>query len=204
MLPGFVETLSKFGQEKLEGCEQKEKTGKTKQKFKSLELAKELQLLLAYLWNSNRKYISAETFTEKLTDDHGCPIKAESIGKLYKNLLLSLNEALELEDSPLLELSDIKESQVLGMSELPPATSDQLAKTFILNTFFGSFKVFTKATDKDGFEAEVFATNAFGYVVVDADEESIYKGWEANYFAKTDSVQTPSVILFRVRLGISS
>jgi len=195
MLPGFVETLSKFVPEKLTCLDKENKTGKANRKLMSLELAKELQLLLAYLWNSNRKYVEAEVIIEKLVDDNGDPVKLEDIGKFHKNLLLRLNEALELEDSPFLEFSDCKESQVLGMSLLPPAISDQLIETYVFNTFFGSFEVFTKVIDKDGFETELSATNAFGYMIVDADKENIYKGWKTNYFIDTDSVQTPTVIL---------
>lgn len=192
-LPQFVENLCKFSVQNLPPLLNPEKPGKLKRKVLSLELLSELQCLFGYLWNSNRKYVQADSIASRLADDCGNPAKAGDVGEFHRNLLLRVNEALELAGQPKLEVSDTKESQALGMSVLPPVITEQLAKSFVLNYCFGSFQVVTKAVDKDGSETELTATNAFSHVVIDPSKEDLYRCWEASYFADTESPQTPSV-----------
>lgn len=195
MLPGFVEAIGEFSPEKFLPLARKQKAdgNKVSRKIQATELVAGLQQLHSYLWNSNRKYVPSESVTEKLTDDLGNPIKVGGIGEFNRNFLLRVNEALELEDTPFQDHLDPKESQALGMSVLPPVVSDQLEKTFIYNTFFGSFQVITKAIDKEGDKVELKTTNAFSHVVINPTEDNLYKCWEASYFTDIENLNTPSV-----------
>lgn len=194
MIPGFAEFISRFPSTRCVFPKTMENTGKTKRKIMSLEIVEELQLLFGYLWNSNRRYVQSETISKKLADDCGNTM-AGDIGEYSKSLLLRINEAFELQESPLIELSGNKESQMLGIPALPPIGTDQVSESFVSNSFFGSFKVFTQAIDKNGTETELVATNTFDRVVIKANKENLYKCWEASYFTNIDNFHTPSVIV---------
>ena len=198
MLPGFVEALSSFVPENfsLANLEKSLKKTKYKRVVASIELISELQLLFCYLWNSNRSYIESTGIMDKLVNDQGKPITTENLNEFNRNFLLRLNEILELERSPLFtkELPNINDSQVLGMSVLLPVMPEQLAKTFIYNTFFGTFQVITKASDKNGDEVELNVSKAFGHIEVKPIEDNLYKCWESNYYHEIANFHTPSVI----------
>eukprot|EP00826_Nyctotherus_ovalis_P057890 TRINITY_DN7930_c0_g1_i1.p1 TRINITY_DN7930_c0_g1~~TRINITY_DN7930_c0_g1_i1.p1 ORF type:complete len:209 (-),score=59.84 TRINITY_DN7930_c0_g1_i1:405-1031(-) len=198
MLPGFVETLSRFAPDKfsLANLEKTIKKTKFNRIASSIDLISELQLLFGYLWNSNRSYVEVKGIAEKLVDDLGSPIRTADVNEFSRSLLLRLNEVLELERSAPLskELPDISDSQVLGMSVLLPVIPEQLAKTFIYNTFFGTFQVTTKAIDKNGNEVELNTSKAFGHIEVKPIEETLYKCWEASYYHDIQNFHTPSVL----------
>lgn len=198
MLPGFVEALSKFAPEKfsLANLEKTIKRTKFNRIVSSIDLISELQLLFGYLWNSNRSYVEGKGIAEKLVDDSGSPIETADANEFSRNLLLRLNEVLELEKpAPFSrEPPDISDSQTLGMSVLLPVTPEQLAKTFIYNTFFGTFQVTTKATDKNGNEVELNTSKAFGHIEVKPIEDTLHKCWEAGYYHDIHNFHTPSVL----------
>jgi hypothetical protein len=205
MLPGFVEALSTFVPENfsLVNLEKSLKRTKYERIVSSISLISELQLLHGYLWNSNRSYIESTSLIDKLVNDAAKPIKTEDASEFNRNFLLRLNEVLELERSSLFnkEFADVNDSQALGMSVFLPVMPEQLAKTFIYNTFFGTFQVTTKALDKNGSEVELNTSKAFGHIEVKPIEDNLYKCWEANYYHEIANFHTPSVILY-LTLGI--
>ena len=141
-----------------------------------------------------------------LVDDSGNSIKVgeqKDVGEFNINLLARVHDALEIGKGSIgiptkrdpTSQREFDRSIALGMSTLLPVAPEDLCKSFIYNTFFGSSQIITKATDRDGKKIELKTEAAFGQVIVNAQERDIYKGWEANYYSEIDDFQTQSVLI---------
>ena len=215
MLPTFMENIIKFKPDKRDIAALKEKVAQGAEKAKrevrklvSIELVAQLQRLFAYLSNSNRKCVDTRCVTSAVVDDFGKPVKIgeqKDVGEFNINFLARVHDALEVgKDNPLpvtpskvetdtAAQKELERSVALGMSVLLPVAPEQLSKSFIYNTFFGSFAILTKAIDKDGKVIELKTNTTFGQIMVNACEKDIYSGWQKNYFNEVEDFQTPSV-----------
>ena len=207
MLPLFMEAIS---QVKISNTGKilAGKGKKNERKLHSLKLTIQLQRLFAYLTNSNRKAIDTTSVTDEIVDENGNPVRIheqKDVGEFNINFLARINEALELgKENSFTKISneldpDAKKQQersiALGMSVSLPVDCHQLSKSFIYNTFFGSFLIITKANDKNGKPIELKANTTFGQIIINSHEKDIYKGWEKNYYSEIDDFQTSTVIL---------
>ncbi len=155
--------------------------------------------------NSNRKSVDASTVTSAIVDDFGAPVKVgeqKDVGEFNINFLARINEALELERSdppvPAPELAsaarrELERSVASGMSVLLPVTPEQLNRSFVYSTFFGSSLIVTKATENNGKSVELQTQATFGQVIINAEEKDLYRGWEKNYYNVIEDFQTPNV-----------
>lgn len=205
MIPAFMEAVVKLDTGKLQ------KLGEVgRRKAASLRLATELQRLFGYLIKSNRRAVDTRRVTDEIVDDYGKPVKIheqKDIGEFNINFLARIHDALELgkdntcTKTPAALSPEAKKqfdrSVALGMSVLLPVSPDDLTKTFIYNTFFGSFQMVIKAKEKDGRPIELNTSTTFGQIIINASERDFYKGWQANYYTDIEDFQTASVLCWR-------
>ncbi len=180
----------------------------------------QLKRLFAYLINSNRKCVEAQKVTAALVDDFGNPIKMgeqRDVGEFNINFLSRVHEALELASpektttaTPLLDIAalsasrELTRSVAMGMSVLLPVTPEQLSKSFVYSTFFGSAVILTSAKEKNGEPVELQTQSTFGQVIVNAEEDNLYRGWQRNYYSEIEDFQTPKVRLAAGMCRVSS
>eukprot|EP00826_Nyctotherus_ovalis_P059049 TRINITY_DN8179_c0_g3_i2.p1 TRINITY_DN8179_c0_g3~~TRINITY_DN8179_c0_g3_i2.p1 ORF type:complete len:248 (+),score=68.30 TRINITY_DN8179_c0_g3_i2:326-1069(+) len=211
MMPTFMETISKYtpNQFVLNSFKEKlkcspDKSKRELRKVTSVSLVSELQLLFACLAASSRKSLPTSKVTANIVDDFGAIVdigEQKDVGEFNMTFLARVHDALELSevlDRPDLpespaERKELKRSIGLGLSVLLPISTEQLNKSFIYNTFFGSFSILTKGRDLDGSEIELSTSTTFSQIIVSAEHKDLYKGWEANYYTEIDDFQTETV-----------
>jgi len=218
MMPTFMEIISKYSpkQHVLNTFKDKmkhnpDKSKRELRKVTSVNLVNELQRLFSYLAASSRKSLPTSKVTSNILDDFGAVInigEQKDIGEFNMNFLARVHDAIELSDeidTPSLpknpiERKELERSIELGLSVLLPISTEQLNKSFIYNTFFGSFSIVTKGRDLDGSEIQIETSTTFSQIIINAEHEDLYKGWEANYYTEIDDFQTPTV-MFLIRVG---
>jgi len=179
---------------------------KGERKLRSLKLTIELQRLFGYLINSSRKAVDTTAVTNEIVDDYGEPVKIheqKDIGEFSINFLARIHDALELnkEDNKVQvpininpeSKKQLDRSIALGMSVSLAVNPEDLSKSFIYNTFFGSFLMLIKATEKDGKGIELSTNTTFGQIIINANEKDFYRGWRANYYTDIEDFQTNTV-----------
>lgn len=210
-MPTFMATISKYtpNQPLLDSFKQKLKSSPANSKRElrkatSVKLVNELQLLFAGLTASSRKSLPTAKVTANVMDDFGAIVdigEQKDVGEFNMTFLARVHDALELSevvDRPDLpnnpaERKELERSIGLGLSVLLPISAEQLNKSFVYNTFFGSFSIVTKGRDLDGSEIELNTSTTFSQIIVSAGHEDLYKGWEANYYTEIDDFQTATV-----------
>jgi ubiquitin carboxyl-terminal hydrolase 25/28 len=195
MIPEFMEAIAKL-----------DITKKGERKLRSLKLTMKLQRLFGYLINSNRKAVDTTAVTNEIVDDYGKSVRIHEqrdIGEFNINFLARIRDTLELgkeEGKVQVQMAINPESKkqldrsiALGLSVLLPVSPEDLSKSFIYNTFFGSFLMPIKATDKDGKTIELSTSTTFGQIIISASEKDFYKEWETNYYTEIEDFQTNTV-----------
>jgi ubiquitin carboxyl-terminal hydrolase 25/28 len=214
MMPTFMEIISRYSPNEflLNTFKEKmkynpDKSKRELRKVTSVSLVNELQRLFGYLAASSRKSLPTSKVTSNILDDFGAVVnigEQKDVGEFNMNFLARVHDALELSEeidcqnlpkNPM-ERKELERSIELGLSVLLPIPAEQLNKSFIYNTFFGSFSIVTKGRDLDGSEIELKTSATFSQIIINAEQEDLYKGWEANYYTEIDDFQTPTVEFF--------
>ena len=211
MMPNFMEAISRFqpNQFLLESYKalikrDPKKSTREFRKFTSSNLVMELQRLFARLCNSAQKSIDTKGVTSKIVDDFGVFVnigEQKDVGEFNINFLARIHDGLDVnmvtkdhkDELNIMEEKELQRSIQLGLSVLLPITKEQLDKSFIYNTFFGSFSIVTKGLDYDGNEISLDTNTTFSQIIINANGGNLYKGWEENYYTVIDDFQTSKV-----------
>lgn len=147
---------------------------------------------------SNRKYIQPAALVNAIVDENGAPLAIgdqKDVGEFNINFLARIEEAmLPLQKAMEVSMSSgLAGSQYLASGRKMGISPLRREESFISKTFFGNLLVMTHAIEKDNMPIELKDETSFGQTIINANEKTVYQGWESSCFTEIENFVTPRV-----------
>jgi len=165
----------------------------------SIQLVIEFQKIIAFLINSNRKYVDPKNLLSAIVNDNGVPLEIgdqKDVGEFNINFLARIEDAM-------VPQAKLNESSMMGnlSSSIRQDSSNRLGpsplkrtESFISRSFFGNLLIITRANENaenDNRLIEIKEETTFGQIMINATDPDIYQGWESNYNSEIENFVTP-------------